>query len=188
MKHGPQFATLLLMLPVSVTLADSALDLTQRFLLLATTKTATMQRELDAAAAAGYRVVVGAPTSGHEMVVILEKMPSLPQPYEYFLLATIRTATMQRELNEAAARGFRLLPETIVAKEQPFGAREIVLLMEKAPDATSRYRYLLLATSRTSTLQREITQAVEDGYEVVAMVSRGEHIVILEKPAGPNGS
>lgn len=186
MKRRLEFAILFLMLPVSVTLADSALDLTQRFLLLATATTATMQRELDAAAAAGYRVVVGSPTSGHEIVVILEKLPNLPQPYEYFLLATIRTSTMQRELNEAAARGFRLLPKTIVAKEQPFGAREIVLLMEKAPGATHRYRYLLLATSRTSTMQREMAQAVEDGYEVVAMVSRGEHIVILEKPAGPS--
>jgi hypothetical protein len=36
-------------------------------------------------------------------------------------------------------------------------------------------------------MQKEMTQAVEDGYEVVAMVSRGEHIVILEKPAGPSG-
>jgi hypothetical protein len=187
MKRGLQFAIPFLMLPVSVALADSALDLTQRYLLLATTKTATMQKELDEAAAAGYRVIVGSPTSGGEMVVILEKMPNLPQPYEYFLLATIRTSTMQRELNDAAARGFRLLPKTIVAKEQPFGAREIVLLMEKAPGATNRYRYLLLATSRTSTMQREMTQAVEDGYEVVAMVSRGEHIVILEKPAGPRG-
>jgi len=51
MKRGLQFAILLLMLPVSVTLADSALDLTQRYLLLATTRTATMQRELDEAAA-----------------------------------------------------------------------------------------------------------------------------------------
>jgi hypothetical protein len=187
MKRGLQFAILFLMLPVSVTLADSTLDLTQRFLLLATTRTTSMQRELDEAAAAGYRVIVGSPTSGHEMVVILEKVPNLSQPYEYFLLATTRTSTIQQELNDTAARGFRLLPKTVVAKEQPFGAREIVLLMEKAPGTTNRYRYLLLATSRTSTMQREMTHAVEDGYEVVAMVSRGEHIVILEKPAGPSG-
>jgi hypothetical protein len=51
MKRGLQFAILLLMLPVSVTLADSTLDLTQRYLLLATTRTATMQRESDEAAA-----------------------------------------------------------------------------------------------------------------------------------------
>jgi hypothetical protein len=187
MKHGLQVGILVVMLPVAAATAESKLDLSQRFLLLATTKTATMQKELDEAAAAGYRVIVGSPTSGGEMVVILEKMPNLPQPYEYFLLATTRTSTMQRELNDAAARGFRLLPKTIIAKEQPFGAREIVLLMEKAPGTTNRARYLLLATSRTSTMQREMTQAVEDGYEVVAMVSRGEHIVILEKRAGPSG-
>ena len=40
---------------------------------------------------------------------------------------------------------------------------------------------LLLATFKTSTLQTEMAQAVENGYEVVGMVSRDEHILILER-------
>jgi len=117
------------------------------------------------------------------MVAILEKVATPPQNYEYFLLATSRTSTMQKELNEAAERGFRLMPKTIISKEQVLGGVEIVLLMEKAPGKTQHYRYLLLATSRTSTMQKEMAQAADDRYEVVGMVSRGEHIVILEKAA-----
>lgn len=156
------------------------LDLTQPYLLLATTKTSTMQKELDAAAA-GYRILVGSPTSGTEMALILEKVAAPPNTYEYLLLATSRTSTMQKELNDAAEKGFRLLPHTMIAKQQMFGGPEIVVILEKAPGTTKRYQYLLLATALTSTLQKELAAAVREGYEIVGMVSRGEHMAILEK-------
>ncbi len=164
--------------------ADSKLDTTQRFLLLATTKTSTMQKELDEAAAAGYRIIGSSPTAGTEMVVILEKVATPPQTYEYLLLATTRTSTMQKELSEAAAKGFRLLPKTIIAKDQMLGGVEIVMLLEKGPGSQQHYKYLLLATSRTSTMQKEMAQATDDGYQVVGMASRGEHVVIMEKQEG----
>jgi len=56
--------------------------------------------------------------------------------------------------------------------------------MEKAPGFPGSYQYLLLATSRTSTMQKEMAQATGEGYKVVGMVSRGEHVVILEKALG----
>ena len=90
---------------------------------------------------------------------------------------------MQKELQEAAAEGFRLLPSTMIAKNQMFGGVEIIVVLEKVPAADQNYDYLLLATNRTSTLQKEMTQAMEEGYEVVGMVSRGEHMVILERAA-----
>ena len=152
------------------------LDLTQRYLLLATTKTSTMQKELGQASAAGYRIIAGSPTSGEEMALILEKVATLPNNYEYILLATTRTSTMQKELAKAASQGFRLLPSTMISKSGLLGDDEIVMAMEKAPGVSLKYDYLLLATSRTSTLQKEMSQAIEDGYEVVGIVSRGERI------------
>ncbi len=151
-------------------------DLAGRFLLLATSRTGTMQRELDEAAAAGYRILTGSPTSGTEMAVILEKVVTPPNTYQYILLATSRTGTMQRELDEAASEGFRLLPATMMSS-----GSEIVMIMEKSPNSSRGYQYMLLATRMTSTLQAEMAQAVENGYEVVGMVSRGEQILILER-------
>ena len=156
-------------------------DLTERFLLLATTRTGTMQRELDEAAAAGYRILTGSPTSGDEMAVILEKVVTPPNTYQYLLLATTLTGTMQREIDEAASEGFRLLPATMISKTGFWGDQEIVMIMEKSPNSSRRYQYMLLATNFTSTLQAEMAQAVENGYEVVGMVSRDEHILILER-------
>ena len=159
------------------------LDLEQRFLLLATKKTSTMQKELNEASSAGYRIVSGSPTSGSEMALILEKVVTPPNNYEYMLLATTKTSTMQKELQEAASQGFQLLPSTMISKGRTFGGPEIIVVLEKVPGGYEKYDYLLLATTKTSTLQKEMSEAIEEGYEVVGMVSRGEHMVILERPA-----
>ena len=94
---------------------------------------------------------------------------------------------MQKELDEAASRGFRLLPNTMISKKRTFGGDEVVVVLEKAPNLSTVYEYLLLATNRTSTLQKEMAEAVQDGYEVMGMLSRGEHMVILERSSGSGG-
>jgi hypothetical protein len=153
----------------------------QQYLLLATTKTSTMQKEMDEAASLGFKVRVSSPTSGAEMVVLMEKVAKPPDLYQYRLLATTRTGTMSKELNEAGDQGFRLLPQTIIAKEGFIGGPEIVVLLEKAPGSGSTYQYKLLATQRTSTMQKEIREAEAAGFTLIGMCSRGEHIVIMEK-------
>ena len=90
---------------------------------------------------------------------------------------------MQKELQEAASQGFQLLPNTMISKSRTFGGDEIIVVLEKVPGAHEKYNYLLLATTKTSTLQKEMSEAIEEGYEVVGMVSRGEHMVILERLA-----
>ena len=100
---------------------------------------------------------------------------------KYKLLATTKTSTMQKELNEVADQGYRLIPSTMIAKAQLLGGVEIVMIMERTPVVTRKYEYKLLATSRTSTLQKEVTEAKEAGFVIVGMVSRGEHMVVMER-------
>ncbi|HLG58808.1 MAG TPA: hypothetical protein VI485_25910 [Vicinamibacterales bacterium] len=149
--------------------------------LLATTKTSTMQKELDEASAEGYRIVMGSPTAGNEMALFLQRTAKPPDTYAYKLLATTRTGTMQRELNELADGGFRLMPSTIIAKKQVIGGIEIVALLERPPMAAKQYEYKLLATSQTGTLQKEASEAQAAGFIIVGMVSRGEHMVVMER-------
>ena len=150
-----------------------------KYLLLATVKTSTMQKEMDEASALGYRVIVGSPTAGGEMVLLLERQPESAKHYQYKLLATTKTSTMEKELNQAARDGYRLMPSTMISKEGMLSA-EVVCVLERAP-TEERYEYKLLATSLTSTMQKEITEAMSAGYEVAGMVSRGEHMVIMER-------
>ena len=167
-------------LAASAALGAEPLDLTQRYLLLATSRTTTMQKEQNEAAAAGYRVLSGAHQTGDDgdgqLMVLLEKVARPPDVYTYHLLATERTTTMQRELDQFAAQGFRLLPGSMIG-----GKGELVLLLENVPGASAKFDYLLLATNRTGTLQKELSEAAGEGYQVVGMVSRHENIVIMER-------
>jgi hypothetical protein len=89
--------------------------------------------------------------------------------------------TMEKELNEAGSDGFKIIPQTMIAKKQVFGGVEIVVVMEKAPASSTQFRYRLLATRRTSTMEKEIGDVEEAGYVPVGICSRDEHVVILEK-------
>lgn len=148
--------------------------------LLATRRTSTMQKEIDEVAAKGYRILVGSPTSSTEMAVFLSREGTVEQPYKYKLLATTRTGTMQKELNDAAVDGYRLIPSTMIAKSGLLVV-EVVMILERPPVVTKQYDYKLLATNLTSTLQKEVTESQEAGYKIVGMVSRGEHMVVMER-------
>lgn len=178
---------LILLTSVS-TLAQGKLkiDPESQYLLLATVKTSTMQKELDEASAQGFRIISAASSCGQsEMVLFLERVTQAPDTYKYRLLATTRTSTMEKELNQAAQEGFRLLPRTITAKEG-FLSNEIVSVLEQAPKSNKRYEYRLLATNRTSTLQKEVAQSETDGFVLVGLVGRGENMVIMEKEVQVN--
>lgn len=175
----------LILLTAVLTAAQNKLkiDPESRYLLLSTVKTSTMQKELDEASAQGFRIISAASSCNQsEMVLFLERVTQGPDTYKYKLLATTRTSTMEKELNQAAKEGFRLLPRTITAKEG-FLSNEIVSVLEMAPKSSKRYEYKLLATTRTSTLQKEVSQSEADGFVLVGLVGRGENMVIMEKEA-----
>lgn len=161
----------------------------QRYMLLATQRTGTMQMELNEAAAEGFKVLAGSPTSGNEMVLFLERVAQPPQTYTYRLLATTQTSTMEKELNAAAVEGFRLLPQTAMSQASAgrrilgggFAGNEIIVVVERPPNVESRYEYRLLATSRTGTMQKEVSEAVASGFVLVTLLSREEHMVVMER-------
>ena len=159
----------------------------QRYLLLSTLKTSTMQKELDEAAAQGFRVVTGSPTATNEWAVLLERVATPAAPYTYRLLATTKIATMRKELNEAAAEGYRLLPRTMTSKSGLLSV-EVVMLVEKAPDSDKRYEYRLYATTSEKKMRAEIEKAEAEGFTLAGMVSRGEHMVIMEREYGKGQS
>jgi len=172
----------LIVISATGALAQSDDENNSKYKLLATKRTGTMQKEVDEVAAQGYRILVGSPTAGKEMAVFLSLDSTPEKPYSYKLLATKRTGTMNKELNEMADAGFRLIPSTMISKEMAWGDDvEIVMLLEKPPVVVKQYEYKLLATTRTGTLQKEVTEAQAAGYKIVGMVSRGEHMVVMER-------
>ena len=103
---------------------------------------------------------------------------------EYKLLATNRTSTMQREMDEAARAGFRF--GGVMGGETSFGGSEVVVVMYRDParEGRKKFEYRLLATSRTSTMQRELQQAGDAGFEyqgqtVFSTTFGGKEVVVI---------
>ncbi len=180
-KHMTILGVLLCVLAPPAWTQSLEIDSEQRYFLLATRQTSTMQYELAEAAAEGFRVVAGSPISHKEMALLLERAAEPPETYTYRLLATTRTSTMQAELNAAALDGFRLLSRTLIAKDRLIGPDELVVVLERPPEVDKHYTYKLLATTRTSTLQDEIGEAAADGYVLAGLAGRSEHMVVMEK-------
>jgi hypothetical protein len=113
------------------------------------------------------------------------------QRYEYRLLATNKTSTMQKEMNQAADAGFRF--EGTMGGETAFGGSEVVVVMarDSTTEEKEHYQYKLLATSKTSTMQKELQQAADAGFEykgqsVFSSTFGGkEVVVILEREPEP---
>jgi hypothetical protein len=157
---------------VSLSSAVAIAQAKVEYKVLSTTKTSTMQKEMQEAATAGYRFadVMGGNTAmgGSEVVVIMTKNGS-PGAYEYRLLASNKTSTMQKEMQEAGDAGFAYMGQT--AFKSAFGGKEVVCILERATDAKApaRFEYHLLATSKTSTMQKELSEAGDQGFEFVGM-------------------
>jgi hypothetical protein len=140
---------------------------------LATSKTSTMQNELQAAGAAGYRfvAVMGGETAmgGQEVVVLMEKIENDRTRYEYRLLATSKTSTLLKELQQASDAGWQAVGQTVF--ESLFGGQETAAILERNSEqpSTLRYEFKLVATSKTSTLARELQQLAEQGFRAVDM-------------------
>jgi hypothetical protein len=141
---------------------------------LAANKTSTMEKELNEAAALGFRFegAMGGESSfgGKEVVVILSRSKS-ERPaakYDYKLLATNRTGTMQKELQAAGDNGYEYKGQTVFASA--FGGQEVVVILEKDRDQPiRRVEYKLLATQRTSTMEKELQQAGAAGFSFVGV-------------------
>ncbi len=158
---------------------------------LATSKTSTMQKEMTEAAEAGFRFVaaMGGDTAfgGKEVVALMQKRSSEPARFAYKLLATSKTSTMQKELQQAADAGFVYVGQTVF--DSVFGGKEVAVILERDKEAppSVKYEYRLIATSKTSTLQKEIAEAGQAGYEALGVtvgetaIGGGELVVITRR-------
>jgi hypothetical protein len=139
---------------------------------LATSKTSTMEKEINAAAEAGFefRGVMGGETAfgGKEVVVVMGRSASGGGQKIYRLLAANKTSTLEKEMQRAGDEGFDYKGQTVF--ESAFGGREVTLIMERDKAAPlQRASYKLLATSKTSTMQKELVAVGAEGYGLLGM-------------------
>jgi hypothetical protein len=156
-----------------------------RYLHLSTLKTSTMQKEIDEAISKGYRPLLASSdrpimTIGQiglfnspQMQVVLEKRAAPSETYECLLLTTNKFSTLEKEMNEAATRGFRAIPRTFAY------TGEYILLMEKTSGSVERYSYQSVKGDGLE-FERALSQLSTQGFHIVDMIHL--QIVLLEKP------
>jgi hypothetical protein len=144
------------------------------FKVLGANKTSTMEKEMNDAAQAGYvfQSVMGGETAfgGKEVIVIMGRGGDAPSAGQksYRLFAANKTSTLEKEMQLAAETGYEYKGQTVF--ESAFGGREVSVIMERdknGPSKTGSYR--LLATSKTSTMEKELAEAGAQGYAVIGM-------------------
>jgi hypothetical protein len=157
-------------LSISADAADGALD----YRILATSKTSTMDKELNEAAADGYRFAkaMGGKTAngGQEVVIAMAREAAAAgrSAFRYKLLATSKTSTMQKEMQSLADEGYEYVDQTVF--QSAFGGREVVVIMEADSSVKGAHSdYRLLATTKTSTLQKELQEAGSQGYVLLGL-------------------
>jgi hypothetical protein len=98
------------------------------------------------------------------------------------VLATSKTSTMEKEMNEAAEAGFRF--GAVMGGDTAFGGSEVVVVMVRTPGERVRTQYKLLATGKTSTMQKELQEAGDAGFEfrgqtIFKSAFGGKEVVVL---------
>jgi hypothetical protein len=107
------------------------------------------------------------------------------QTFDHRVLATNKTSTMEKEMNEAAEAGFRF--QAVMGGESAFGGNEVIVIMSRTEQKAARFGYKLLATSKTSTMQKEMQEAADAGFEYKGQTvfsstfGGNEVVVILER-------
>ena len=110
---------------------------------------------------------------------------------DFRFVVTTKVSTMEKELNQLAAQGFRLER----ASKSSIGD-DVAALVTRDPAAASavRYEYKLLSTRKAGTMEKEIREAAGLGFELrgltsmfrpgIAILIGDETAAIMERPAG----
>lgn len=143
----------------------------QQYLVIEVTKLSTFEKEVNSAAKLGFRLMRSTTSEdGQRIQALMERVAQSPVPYQYRMVATFSEKAGDKEMNAAAAEGFRLLPNTAMVKQGlTIFNRNSVVIMEKAPESAPVYSYMTISAVRTSTFHKELKAAVGQGWKVVDM-------------------
>jgi hypothetical protein len=158
----------------------------QQYLVVEVLKLATLEKELNSAAAEGFRLMMSTTSDdGARVQALLERVATPPDVFRYRLVATFSSKTGDKEMNAAAAEGFRAISHTAMVKKglTIFNTNNVVV-MEKDPKATQNVEYMTITAIRTSTFHKELKSAVDAGWKALDM-TYGQLLLERLRPTTP---
>lgn len=161
-------STLILCLALSPAFAQSALTpSTATVRIIATTKTATFEKELNESAKEGFRLTRLAKADYGSGVSGLVTQENATPQYEYKVLSTTRLTTLQKEVEQAAAEGYEVRGMTTEGNATTFTTKEITAVMERPVGTTERRFTYKLVTAKK--LQEDVDNTLAEGFVPVEM-------------------
>lgn len=111
----------------------------------------------------------------------------IDEDQNYLVLSTKKIGTMEKELDEVAAKGFRVLYSA------PTQQLDMALFLKRSEgNEENLAAYKILATSKISTMRKELNQFAEKGYRFLprtAIFKSGfitaEFVTVMERLANP---
>ena len=183
-ERVPLLLALAVMVAVSAVRTDAQdikIDADQKYVVIEVVKLDTFDKEVNAAASQGFRLMMSATSdNGARIQALMERAAEPPDVFQYRMVATFSEKTGDKEMNAAAVDGFRVVPHTEMVKKglTVFNTNNVVI-MEKSPKSSDGFEYRTITAIRTSTFHRELKASVDEGWKVIG-VTYGH--VLLERP------
>ena len=162
-----------------------------------------LERELNEAAADGYRIsraasgrvhnavanflLSGGPHEASGAIITMEKVPAGSANCQYRVIRLfVRLSSWERDINQAAAQGFNVVPgygTFAIHLGAVLGTTEtLITIMEKAPGASDVMQYAVAEARQVGNFEREVNQRFAGGYGMI-YVGRfyALHAALMEK-------
>jgi hypothetical protein len=136
------------------------------------------QTKLEQEAADGYRLT-GVTISGMSTAdASFLRTNATAAAFQYKLLHTILSSSLQKDINKLAAEGFRVSPGTLVVLQ----ANPAVIVEKATPPFKSRYQYIIKETVLVSSGEKEVEKVQGQGYTLIGETEHGTaHLLLFEK-------
>jgi hypothetical protein len=136
-----------------------------------------VENKLNELAGQGFRVADFRVTGNKSADVEMEKTATPPETYHYRVVHALLAGNVQKNMNSAAAEGYRLVPHTVAM----LGG--ITLIMEKPPAGdAAKYEYRVSTSMRQSNAEKHLVEDQQKGFVLAEAVElQNMNLVLTEK-------
>jgi uncharacterized protein DUF4410/polyglycine hydrolase-like protein len=136
------------------------------------------QKKLDQESADGYRLTSVSITGTSTADLSFIRTDATADAFQYKLLHTVLSTSLQKDINKLAAEGYRVSPGTLfVLKAYP-----TVIVEKSVPPFKSRYEYLIKESMRVSSGEKDVEKVQAQGYTLIGETEHGtSHLLLFEK-------
>jgi hypothetical protein len=179
---------------------DGELSSPHEYLILKA-QSSTLQGEVCNASGQGFRFVYSngntvimekSPGKTEEPQALSGGQPESPGSCRYLVLGARRGSTIQKELDDGAARGYRVVAGSVTygSSTGAYLSQEMVFVMEKAPAGTSIDQPLYVEALSAGELEEKLRRAAALGFRAIgrtfALQGGSIPCVVMEKGTEPS--